>query len=547
MENMAPANAPETTPKGTRKKVKADKEAPQEEPAAKSPKLGEHGHHNTYSDKERELVVVASATGGARLRHSVAALLNMPRSTADAVVRRYNQLGECALHDHRHDAHHAAEAAKELAAAKPAAAKPAAAPRHDGDEAHEAHAAGRVKLAGGHGAKKNAQLVRLIQYWTHYDASLTFEAIKELVNLEVFRQLASAQELLTAEDAVPGAPIAETRIVEVLPKVYEDFAKRSVHSTATIKAWTDGIVMSRKYRIDSMEAVNSAELTSQRADFARDMLASLEDNGADVVWLDALPLWLDMSHPPTGLPRKERAAVATEHGLHESVHCYLACSAGEGLMMGEVFAGAAPPTDHTHGVVQQHHGLQFDPVQFSAFLERLCERIANGLDKAGAPARNVFIVCDAPLEFVLKLPQEPPAPVSRPNWQRLQAKLAALGKTVTLIRIPPQSPTLNLAEVAYTFRITNAANEHLHELQLHEEDHAAFLGSVVGSGGGKTLLEKVVKRAIHHIRQEKPRSADLAKLVDLVKSVRDNGGRVDIAKSFSALSVVGGDDNDSMG
>mmetsp|Transcript_7045 Transcript_7045/g.14145 ORF Transcript_7045/g.14145 Transcript_7045/m.14145 type:complete len:568 (-) Transcript_7045:248-1951(-) len=429
----------------------------------------------TYSEFEKELIVRADAEGGRPARLQIAQLMGMPARTADRVVALFKEHGREAFRDHRHDRY-----------------------RHTGKN-----------------SKHSSELLKFLAEWVHLDAMLTHAQLRELINLEVFRGVCRDFGLkLENEEDKMNRPISKTTIEKyfALPQVRETYEWRHIESDETIRHWLDGLVLSRKYVLDSVEAVNDKENCANRLQFARDLLQALEDPNSMLVFLDEVPFQLKMKKPPGG-----------NEPIEQDVQVSVAFNATLGVLSWRFHNPHQSSGQHDWklGVVQNE-------TDFKSFVNEVLKVLISRIDEIRG--KNVYLIADCPFEYIRNV-HEHRSIKAVPAFEELNALLDASKSSVQLIQMAPNSPTLNLCEF-FNRVLRDRANAKLDEIAADEAACSQYLAT-----SNLPLLESLLVFSIRELHATVlPRApAYLVRMTDVIKDIIALGGCLDMAKTYDAL------------
>jgi len=420
--------------------------------ASKNSEEHETKRRKVYTDLEKSLIVQADAEDGREGRLKMAELIGMSTATADHVVSMFNKIGKGALHDHRHD--------------------------------HTKH---------------REDLAQCLLTWMHLDAKLTYENLRDLINLEIFRKICMQLSLpLTGDETVAGRPIATKTIKSHFanPKLKELYQERHIESVETISRWLDDLVVSRKYLLDDTIPVNSDELMEKRETFARDLLHAMESPKSYIIFIDETELHLKKTN--------------------ETVKVWLAINSDDGILTNSVRKTKARTT------AELKHGVHHDEDSFKAFigfvLKDLIERVDAVRDKA------IFLLADVPDAFIQHIDDKSTLK-DLAAFEQLNNKLEANGQpNARILNLPAQSPMLNLAEYS-NLELVDKANHVLRESILEKKEES--LTEIV-----QGALERIEKKDLAFIELFK-----LVRMIDLTKELVASNGEINLSKLWDRILI----------
>ncbi|GBG25938.1 Hypothetical Protein FCC1311_021572 [Hondaea fermentalgiana] len=454
-------------------------------PAPTSGRAKKRVTRRTYSEFEKELIVRADNEGGRPARLEVAQLMGMPARTADRVVALFKEHGREAFRDHRHDRY-----------------------RHTGKN-----------------SKNSAELIKFLTEWVHLDAMLTHAQLRELINLEVFRRscIDFGVKLENEEDKM-NRPISKGTIERYfgLPQIRETYEARHIESDETIRHWFDGLVLSRKYVLDSAEAVNDNENCANRLHFARDLLTALEDPNSILIFLDEVPFHLRMKRPPG----------PQSGSINQGLQVSMAFQANMGLLGWRIHAQQFSAEEGTTGnaATDSKRGVAHNEEDFKLFVQQTLKNLLVRIDEFRG--KDVYLIADCPFEYIRHV-HDHESIKEIPAFEELSAALALSNNRVRLIQMAPNSPTLNLCEF-FNRALRDRVNETLQNISADSVLSGAFFA---GQDPNATLLESLLASTLRDLeRTLLPYApAYLVRMADVIKDIIALEGVLDMAKTYDAL------------
>lgn len=442
----------------------------------------------SYTDMEKRLVIEADARGGRQERLRMADMLGMKAKTADNLISKA-RYSENAAMDKRHDA---------------------------------------ASNVGRH-SKQHPWHLECLTRWLHVNSTLTLKQLKMRLNREILRKLLIKHQVeITEDEKQVDGTLNATKYLEENPEVAKEYKDEEVHSLVTISNWLNGICYTKKHVVTEKTTVNSPSAMQKRLEFAKVMRDSLADDKFFFVFEDEMPFYMTL-HRAQGRALKGKRAVVKVPPVGEMnfrTQVAMAVNPSLGLIYGAQYPPKKSRVVKKDGKLSTNaYRANWNKEQFKDYTNTLLQKLFER--RSEISGKICIILIDGAPEHGS---ESGLATLFRelPNYRQLKDFLTSSKGDLRVLRLPPNSPQINLCEY-YNRTLRTKANAlradlEINDMMLQEAERGHKMEVRL------SCLENILDKCLKEVAQAHAQTGSVVRMMKFLEKIIEQKGYLDMTE-----------------